>query len=420
MSTFNIARKYRIYPNEEQQSVIINTCNCCRFVWNKLLEKASKSYFNKEDTFNIVNYGDIVNEYSFLNKSNKELKIDRHAVSNTKLFLRSAFNRFFDKFKKKMEFTKKGKPKHFPRFKSKKYSKMSYSNYNAKRDSVIDFNNHMIKLPCLGWVPFNKREKPIPEYWKICHVTISVVNNKYYCSICFEYEDDRNRINGDKFDLNPKRELRVLGLDYSSKELFIDSNGDSASYPRYFRNNQKRLRIIQQRLSRQQKGSKHYEETLSKLRELHEHISNCRKDFLHKLSTSITKMYDVISVEDINMIGISQCLKLGKSTMDNGFGMFRDMLEYKQQRIPYHLLLRINKWYPSSKTCSKCGFKVDELKLSQRIFVCPNCGNVLDRDTNAAINLRNEALNILNKYRCDKYKFILIYKNLSQPRFDTG
>lgn len=410
MAKFYIARKYRIYPNKEQQSIIINTCNCCRFVWNKLLEKAKDSYFNPEETVNIVNYSDIVHEYPFLDKSNKEFKIDRHAISNEKDFLKKAFKSFFDKFKKKMEFTKKGKPKHFPRFKSKKYSKMSYSNYHREQVK-IDIQSNMIKIPCLGWVSFNKREKPIPEHWKRCHVTISVVNNKYYCSICFEYEDNRDGINGNKFDLNPKRELRILGLDYSSKSLYIDSNGDSAKYPRYFRNNQKRLRIIQQRLSRQQKGGKHYEETLSKLREFHEHVSNQRKDFLHKLSTSITKMYDVISVEDINMqqIGMNKGkFKLGKSTLDNSFGMFRDMLEYKQQRIPYHLLMRINKWYPSSKTCSHCGFKVDELKLSQRVFVCPKCGNVMDRDMNAAINLRNEALNILNKYRCDNAKFVSI------------
>ena len=407
MSKFNISRKYRIYPNEEQRSIIINTYNCCRFVWNKLLEKAKDSYFDPEETFNIVKYSDIVHEYPFLNKSNKELKIDRHAISNEKDFLKKSFRIFFDKFNKKMEFTKKGKPKHFPRFKSKKHSRLSYTSYNAKRDACINVYNHMIKLPCLGWVSFNKHEKPIPEYWKICHVTISVVNNKYYCSICFEYEDNRNGINGDKFDLNPKRELRILGLDYSSSSLYIDSNGNSAKYPKYYRNNQKRLRMLNKKLSRQQKGSKHYEETLSKLRDLHEHISNCRKDFLHKLSTSITKMYDVISVEDINMRDMSQCLKLGKSTYDNAFGVFRDMLEYKQQRIPYHLLMRINKWHPSSKTCSHCHFKVDELKLSQRIFICPNCGYTLDRDTNAAINLRNEALNILNKYRCDEYKFIL-------------
>ena len=407
---FNVSRKYRIYPNEEQQSIIINTCNCCRFVWNKLLEKASSSYFDPEETFNIVNYGDIVDEYPFLNKSNKDFVFDRHAVNNTKTFLKRSFNNFFDKFKKKKEFTKKGKPKHFPRFKSKKHSKMSYTSYNAKRDACIDVNFHMIKIPCLGWVKYSLREKPIPSHWKICHVTISVVNNKYYCSICFEYEDNRDGINGYEFDLNPKRELRVLGLDYSSSSLYIDSNGDSASYPKYYRNNQKRLRILNKKFSRQQKGSKHYEETLSKLRDLYEHISNQRKDFLHKLSTSITKTYDVISVEDINMqqIGMKKGkFKLGKSTMDNSFGMFRDMLEYKQQRIPYHLLMRINKWYPSSKTCSRCGFKVSELKLSQRTFACPNCGNIMDRDINAAVNLRNEALNILNKYICDKYKFTL-------------
>ncbi len=408
MSKFNIARKYRIYPNEQQITIIENTFDMVRFTWNKMLEKAKYSYFNPDETFNIVNYCDIVHDHPFMDKSNKEFIFDRHAVSNEKTFLKRAFKSFFDKFKKKKEFTKKGNPKYFPQFKSRKYSKNSYTNYNAWKDSKIDMPSHMIKIPCLGWVKYSLREKSIPINWKIKNVTISKsYSNKYYCSICFEYEDNRNGINGYEFDLNPKRELKILGLDYSSSSLYIDSNGNSAEYPKYYRNNQKRLRIIQQRLSRQQKGSKNYEETLSKLRELHEHISNCRKDFLHKLSTSITKMYDVISVEDINMIGISKYLKLGKSTYDNAFGIFREMLEYKQQRIPYHLLMRINKWYPSSKTCSRCGFKVSELKLSQRIFICPNCGYTLDRDTNAAINLRNEALNILNKYICDKYKFTL-------------
>lgn len=98
---FNISRKYRIYPNEEQQSIIINTCNCCRFVWNKLLEKAKDSYFNPEETFNIVNYSDIVDEYPFLNKSSS-LKIDRHAISNEKDFLKKSFRTFFTKFKKKI------------------------------------------------------------------------------------------------------------------------------------------------------------------------------------------------------------------------------------------------------------------------------------------------------------------------------
>jgi putative transposase len=386
-----------------------------RFTWNKLLEKAKDSYFNPEETFNIVNYGDIVHEYPFMDKSNKDFVFDRHAVSNEKTFLKRAFKSFFAKFKKKMEFTNKGKPKHFPHFKSKKHSKNSYTNYNAWKDSKIDICSHMIKIPCLGWVKYSLREKPIPNNWKIRNVTISKsYSNKYYCSICFEYEDDRIGISCNSQDFkmsNPNRNIYVLGLDYSSSSLYIDSNGNSAEYPRYFRNNQKRLRIIQQRLSRQQKGGKNYDKTLARLQSLHEHISNCRKDFLHKLSTSITKMYDVISVEDINMqqIGMKKGkFKLGKSTYDNAFGMFRDMLEYKQRRIPYHLLMRINKWYPSSKTCSRCGYIKLDLELKDRTYHCPQCGFTIDRDINAALNLKNNALKTLNENLSKRYQFVMI------------
>ena len=144
------------------------------------------------------------------------------------------------------------------------------------------------------------------------------------------------------------------------------------------------------------KGGKNREKTLQRIRILHERISNQRKDFLHKLSTSITKKFDIICVEDINMKNMSQCLHLGKSTMDNGFGMFRTMLSYKQERIPYHKLIFANKWYPSSKRCSKCGHVKSDLTLKDRIYKCNKCGLIIDRDINAAINLKQYAFNYIN------------------------
>ena len=407
---FNIARKYRIYPNDDQIKIIENTFGCCRFVWNKLLEKAYESYFDPEETFHIVNYGDIVAEYEFL--QDKSLKIDRHAISNEKMFLKKAFKRFFDNKGSIIKYRKDGKPKHFPRFKSRKYSKNSYTNYNAKYKGFdIDYTTHMIKLPCLGWVKFNKREKPVPSHWNECNVTISRSHNKYYVSICFEYEDDTPGINSDIDEFKiyiPNRNISILGLDYASKCLYVDSNGESALYPRYYRHSQKRLRMLNKQLSRRQKGGKNYEKTRSKVSKLYDHIANQRKDFLHKLSTSITKMYDVICVENIDMKAISQCLHLGKSTYDNAFGMFREMLMYKQKRIPYHIVYYNDKWYPSSKTCSCCGFINKDLKLSDRVFICPKCGNIIQRDHNAAINLKNNALSSLNEILSEKYQFISI------------
>ena len=400
MPLFNIGRKYRIYPNEDQIQIIENTFGCCRFVWNKLLEEATKTYFDEEQTFHILNYGDIKCENEFL--MDKTLKIDRHSVSNERMFLQRTFSQFFDKWKdvKSRKFRKDGKPQGFPHFKSKKNPVQSYTNMNIKnhyKHPIINFEDHVINLPIIGLTSFNKREKPIPCEWRECSVTISRRHGKYYASILFEYEDDREGLDPKLFHRNPKRDLNILGLDYSSKALYVDSNGLSAEYPRFYRKSQKRLRMLNKKLSRQTKGGKNYEKTKSKLNKLHEHIANQREDFLHKLSTSITKVYDVICVENIDMQSIARGLKLAKSTYDNSFGMFRDMLQYKQNRQPYHLLIYANRYYPSSKTCSVCGYINKDLALSDRVYICPECGNKIHRDINAAINLREEALRMLNE-----------------------
>lgn len=389
------SRKIRIYPDDNQLIIINNTFNVCRFIWNQMLEESIKSY--DEGKLMIPNYGDIVLQNSWLSKDNKEYRFDRHAANNVKQFLHSAFDRYSDNAKKgnakKGNIKKKrkdGKTKGFPRFKSKKYCKNSYSNYHGEQ-THIDFDNHLIKIPCLGWVKYNPREKPIPDDWIIKHITISkTLTNKYYCSICFEYSIDIENI-------QKNNNLNILGIDYSSSSLYVDSEGNKANYPKYYRINQRRLRMLQQKFSRQQKGSVNREKTLNKIRILHEKISNQRKDFLHKLSTSITKKFGIICVEDINMQNMSQCLHLGKSTYDNGFGMFREMLSYKQERIPYHELIRVDqRLFPSSKKCSKCGNKKSDLKLSDRIYRCNKCGNAIDRDINAAINLKQYAFNYIN------------------------
>ena len=283
-------------------------------MWNQMLELSIKSY--DDGQLKIPNYGDIVLQNSWLSKDNKEYKFDRHSANNVKQFLHSAFDRYFDNIQKgNIRMRKDGRPRSFPRFKSKKYCKNSYSNYHGEHIH-IDNDNHLIKIPCLGWVKYNPREKKIPDEWKIKHITISkTLTNKYYCSICFEYSID-------VLTIQKNDDLNILGIDYSSSSLYVDSNGDKANYPKYYRSNLNKLRILQQKFSRQAKGGKNREKTLKRIRVLYERISNKRKDFLHKLSTSITKKFDVICVEDINMQNMSRGLRLGKSTMDNGFGMF--------------------------------------------------------------------------------------------------
>lgn len=405
MSTIYISRKFQIYPDEQQKKIINDTFGCCRFMWNKLLEKLSKTFFNEEVSDKIVNCCDIVSEHPFLDKSNKELIIDRHAMSNEKDFLKQAYNRMWQIYRKNKnhwKFRKDGKPVGFPRFK-KKTNKQSYTNYHGININV-DWSNKFIKIPIIGWTKFSYREKQHPEHWILGNITISKSSSdKYYISMNYHYEDDREGISGKCFIMNPKNELNILGLDYSSKSLYVDSNGNSAEYPRYYRKSQMRLRMLQKKLSRQTRHGNNYEKTRVKLSKLHEHISNQRVDFLHKLSSSITKNYDVIGIEDINMRNMSQSLRLGKSTMDNSFGMFREMLEYKQLRQPFHIVVRASMFFASSKTCSRCGYVKKDLQLSDRVYQCPSCGLTIDRDWNAAINLRNEALRQINSWSMRRF-----------------
>ena len=411
MSIIYIGRKFQIFPNEQQKKIINDTFGCCRFMWNKLLEKLSETFFNEEISNKIVNCCDIVSEHPFLDKSNKELIIDRHAVSNEKDFLKQAYNRMWKLYRKNKniwKFRKDGKPVGFPRFK-KKINKQSYSNYHNEH-VCVDWNNRLVKIPKLGWVGFSHREKQHPDHWILGHITVSKSSSgKYYISMNYHYEDDRDGISGKCFIMNPKNELNILGLDYSSKLLYVDSNGVSAEYPRYYRKAQKRLRMLNKKLSRQTRHGKNYEKTRVKLSKLHEHISNQRKDFLHKLSSSITKNYDVIGVEDINVQNMSQGLKLGKSTYDNAFGMFRTMLQYKQNRQSFHIVVRASMFFASSKTCSRCGYVNKSLELKDRVYQCPSCGLTIDRDWNAAINLRNEALRTINTWS-ERY-FVLASTN---------
>ena len=406
MSILYISRKFQIFPDEQQEKIINDTFGCCRFMWNKLLEKLSQTFFNEEISDKIVNCCDIVSEHPFLDKSNKDLIIDRHAMSNEKTFLKQAYNRMWKLYRKNKsiwKFRKDGKPVGFPRFK-KKTNKQSYTNYNVGRGMQINWDDRLMKLPVIGLVGFSHREKQHPEYWILCNITISrSSSDKYYISMNYCYEDDRDGISGKCFILNQKNELNILGLDYSSKSLYVDSKGVSAEYPRYYRKAQKRLRLLSKKLSRQTRHGKNYEKTRVKLAKLHEHVSNQRKDFLHKLSSSITKNYDVIGVEDINMINMSQGLKLGKSTMDNSFGIFREMLQYKQDRQPFHIVVRANMWFCSSKMCHRCGYINKSLELKDRVYNCPECGLTIDRDWNAAINLRNEALRQVNSWSMRKF-----------------
>ena len=211
----------------------------------------------------------------------------------------------------------------------------------------------------------------------------------------FEYNNFVNTYVADR--------TNAIGLDYASNGLYIDNNGNIGTNHKYYRESQDKLAKAQHKLSRMQGSKKHeaksnnYIKQLHKINKIHRHIAHQRLDNLHKISTKIANSYDVVCVESLNMKAMSnKGFGNGKATLDNGYGMFLSMLEYKMfDRNKY--FIKIDKWFPSSQICHKCGRLHPELKkLTIRKIIC-NCGTIISRDQNAAINILNEGLHILNE-----------------------
>lgn len=318
-------------------------------------------------------------DYPFLKE------VDSLALANVQLNLQSAMKNCFDKSRKKQN--------GFPKFKSAKHSRKSYTTNNQK-GTVAIIDNKYIRLPKIGKVKAVIHKIPDVD-WTIKSATISQDGDgKYYVSVLFEFEKVIN---------NVVISDRVLGLDYASDGLYMDSNGNKGSNHKYYRESQKKLAKEQRKLSRM-KGSKkgevksnNYIKQLHKVNKMHKHIANQRLDHLHKISTEIANQYDVVCVESLNMQAMSnKGFGNGKATMDNGYGMFLNMLEYKlADRGKY--FVKVEKWFPSSQICSKCGSIHKEMKdLSIRVMQC-DCGLTLNRDENAAINIKKEGLCMLKE-----------------------
>ena len=300
-------------------------------------------------------------------------EVDSLALCNAQLNLNAAYNNFFKN-------TKSG----FPKFKSKKNNKHSYITNVVKTNIVLQ--DGYLKLPKLGFIKI-KQHRIIPDNFTLKSVTVSKsATNKYYVSILFEYENQVSQIVPEKF----------IGLDFSMSQLYIDSNGNEPYYPRYYRKTEHKLAKQQRKLSRMTKSSHNYNKQKIVISKLHEKVSNQRKDFLHKFSYELANAYDCICIEDLNMQNMSQLLNFGKSVCDNGWGMFTTFLKYKLEEQGKQLV-KVDKYFASSQTCNVCGYKNAETKdLSVREWECPKCGTHHNRDTNAAINIRNEGIRLVN------------------------
>lgn len=359
--------KFKIYPTQEQETLIIKTFGCVRWIWNHMLADKIQAY--KQDGISLK-----TNPASYKADNPWLKEVDSLALTSVWKQLNQAYTKFFKE-------PKVG----FPKFKSKKSAKQSYTTNNQPKSQAIRIENSYVRLPKLGLVKI-KLHRKLPENYEIKSVTVShTATGKFYASINVEYDY-----------IIPKTLLNIensVGLDYQSNGLFIDNQGKQPDYPRYYRLTESKLSKEQQKLSHMKYDSNNYHKQRLKVAKIHEKIANQRKDFLHKLSYDFANKYDYVFVEDIDLKSIAQFGHLGKSTNDNGFGMFRAFLTYKMTNRG-KIFHKIDKWFPSSKTCSVCGCYHPELvnSLSVREWTCPDCDTIHNRDINAAINIRKRGM----------------------------
>ena len=267
----------------------------------------------------------------------------------------------------------------YPRFHSKKHDQ-SYRTRN--QNDGIRIVDGKVRIPTVGFV----KCKGLRSFdGRILNATISLdTTGAYYLSLCVEEEDIALPNSGS-----------VVGIDVGITSFFVDSNGNTVSGPRSYKKYKNKLRRAQRKLSRAKKGSKNCEKQRKRLARCHKKVANIRKDFLHKTSSVLANENQVVCAEHLNIKGMLGNHRLAKHIADQGWGTFFMMLGYKVRKHG-GTLVRIPTLYPSSQTCSCCGYQNPEVKnLSVRNWVCPNCGSKHDRDHNAAINILNKGLVLL-------------------------
>ena len=358
--------KLRVYTTKEQQVLLEKTFGANRFVYNYFLNLKSKLHEFYKINLSYSNSSKVLTE---LKKTKTWLRgVDSVSLQQTLRDLDSAYQRFFT-----------GKSK-YPNFK-RKQDKNSY-----RTNQSIKINNRYITVPKVGMLRFRDNYKlEDKNILKIYSVTISKTSSgKYYASISVEVDIKHF----EKTNQN-------VGIDLGLKDFAILSNGEKINNPKYFVNAQKKLARMQRKLSKKVYGSNNYLKYKIKVASFHEHVTNIRKDFLHKLSTSIVKSYDIICIENLNISGLMKNHKLAKSFQDVSLYEFIRQLEYKCLWYG-KILSKIDRFYPSSQLCSSCGHKNKEVKnLSIREWICPKCGTYHDRDINSTINILHEGLRLL-------------------------
>ena len=379
-----LTHKIALIPTQEQADYFKKAAGTSRFVWNWGLGKWNEQYqagqkpnaMALKKQFNAIKY----QEYPWL----KEMHRDSHAQPFA--YLAKAWNRFFSELKS-------NKPAHQPKFKKKNRSRDSFYVANDK----FYLNETTIRLPKIGIV--NMTEK-LRFVGKILGATVSRTANKWFVAIQVEVPEvqaKRKRVSH-----------HIVGVDFGINAAATLSTGEKINSPKPLKSALRRLQIRSRSLSRkieaakeikakqldqsndQRLPSNNQKKSSLKLSKLHAHIVNLRVDFTHKLTTRLCRENQAIVIEDLNVAGMLKNERLARSISDVGFGTIRRQLEYKA--IRYHTQIIVaDRWYASTKLCSKCDYKNESLQLSDRYWTCPNCKAFHDRDINAAMNLKRLA-----------------------------
>lgn len=359
------AFKFRLYPTTTQAIQLNRHIGSCRFVYNWALDQKIKTY---EQTGKSISRFDLNKKIPALKASNEWLgEVNSQSLQGMTKQVESAFTRFF-----------RGK-NGFPKFKSKKNPIQSFP---VPQNYFVNFENNTVKLPKIGEIKAVLHRKFEGE---LKTATVSrTCKGHYYISILVE--DGKELPAKQKFS-----EPTTLGIDVGIKDFAILSTGEKVENPKYLKNSLKRLKVLQKRVSRKQKGSKNRAKAKQRLSVLHAKITNQRNDFQNKLSFRLVSENQAIALETLNVKGMVKNHCLAQAISDAAWSSFVTKLEYKAEWLG-KTVLRIGQFEPSSKLCSVCGFHNSELTLKDREWTCPDCKTIHDRDINAAINIKKFAL----------------------------
>ena len=366
------AYKYRIYPTEEQKVLIAKTFGCCRFVYNWALNLKITAYKERRETLGNVYLTNLMK--SELKAENEWLsEVNSQSLQSALRNLDTAYTNFF----------RNTKAVGFPRFKSRK-NKQSFL---CPQHCRVDFEKGTITIPKAKDIPAVLHRK-FKGTVKTVAISMSP-SGRYFASVLVDTSMQEMKSS------EPMRDTTV-GIDLGIKSLAVCSDGRTFDNLKNFKRNLDRLKFLQKRLSRKQKGSSNRNKARVRIARLHEHIANSRKDNLHKITHALTHDSQVrtICMEDLNVKGMQRNHHLAQAVGDASFGMFLTMLEYKCRWYGVNLI-KIDRFAPSSKTCGKCGYVYKRLKLSERSWICPECGTRHNRDFNAACNIKEFGLKAL-------------------------